>query len=50
VTVVFKNDLLIAVQGDTQIKSGNPATRESAAKSAPGNAPAKSDVIRLRVL
>ena len=50
VTVVFKNDLLIAVQGDTQIKSGNPATKESTAKPAPGNAPAKSDVTRLRVL
>ena len=35
VTVVFKNDLLIAVQGDTRIKSGDPATRESAAKPAP---------------
>ncbi len=50
VTVVFKNDLLIAVQGDTRIKSGDPATRESAAKPAPGNAPAKSDVTRLRAL
>ena len=35
VTVVFKNDLLIAVQGDTRIKSGDPATREPAAKPAP---------------
>ena len=50
VTVVFKNDLLIAVQGDTRIKSGDPATKESAAKPAPGNAPAKSDVTRLRAL
>ena len=50
VTVVFKNDLLIAVQGDTRIKSGDPATRESAAKPAPGDAPAKSDAARLRAL
>lgn len=50
VTVVFKNDLLIAVQGDTRIKPGDPAARESAAKPAPGNAPAKSDVTRLRAL
>src|SRR3990167_7245582 len=50
VTVVFKNDLLIAVQGDTRIKSGDPATKESAAKPAPGNTPAKSDAARLRAL
>ncbi|MBI3574625.1 MAG: outer membrane protein assembly factor BamE [Gammaproteobacteria bacterium] len=50
VTVVFKNDLLIAVQGDTRIKSGDPATRESAVKPAPGGAPAKSDAARLRAL
>jgi len=50
VTVVFKNDLLIAVQGDTRIKSGDPATRESAVKPAPGDAPAKSDAARLRAL
>ena len=50
VTVVFKNDLLIAVQGDTRIKSGDPATKESAAKPAPDKAPAKSDATRLRAL
>src|SRR3990167_2622781 len=32
VTVVFKNDKLVAVQGDTRIKSGDPAAKESAAK------------------
>ena len=50
VTVVFKNDLLFAVQGDTRIKSGDPATRETAAKPVPGDAPAKSNVTRLRAL
>ncbi len=50
VTVVFKNDLLIAVQGDTRIKSGDPATKESAAKPAPSDSPAKSNVTRLRAL
>jgi len=35
VTVVFKNDLLIAVQGDTRIKTGDPANKESAAMPAP---------------
>lgn len=50
VTVIFKNDLLIAVQGDTQIKSGNPASKESTAKPAAGDTPAKPDVTRLRVL
>lgn len=50
VTVVFKNDVLIAVQGDIRIKSGDPATKESAAKPAPGDAPAKSDTARLRAL
>ncbi len=50
VTVVFKNDLLITVQGDTRVKSGDPAARESAAKPTPGDAPAKSDVTRLRAL
>jgi len=50
VTVVFKNDLLFAVQGDTRIKSGDPATMESAAKPAAGGTPAKSDVSRLRAL
>jgi outer membrane protein assembly factor BamE len=46
VTVVFKNDLLIAVQGNTRIKAGDLAIKESAAKPAPGDAPAKSDVNR----
>jgi outer membrane protein assembly factor BamE len=50
VTVVFKNDVLFAVQGDTRIKSGDPATRESAAKPVPSDAPAKSKVTRLRAL
>ncbi len=50
VTVVFKNDLLTAVQGDTHIKPGDPAIKESAAKPAPGDAPAKSDVTHLRAL
>jgi outer membrane protein assembly factor BamE len=50
VTVIFKNDLLIAVQGDTRIKSGEPAIKESAAKPTPGDAPAKSDVTHLRTL
>ena len=50
VTVVFKNDLLTAVQGDTRIKSGDPATKESAAKPAPGDTPAKADAARLRAL
>ena len=50
VTVVFKNDLLIAVQGNTRIKAGDLAIKESAAKPAPGDAPAKSDVNRLRGL
>ena len=50
VTVVFKNDLLIAVQGNTRIKAGDMAIKESAAKPAPGDAPAKSDVNRLRGL
>ncbi|MBI3779010.1 MAG: outer membrane protein assembly factor BamE [Gammaproteobacteria bacterium] len=35
VTVVFKNDTLVAVQGDTRIKSDTPATGESAVKPAP---------------
>jgi len=46
VTVVFKNDLLIAVQGNTRIKAGDMAIKESAAKPAPGDAPAKSDAVR----
>jgi len=46
VTVVFKNDLLIAVQGNTRIKAGDLAIKESAAKPAPGDAPAKSDAVR----
>ena len=50
VTVVFKNDLLIAVQGNTRIKAGDLAIKESAAKPAPGDAPAKPDVNRLRGL
>ena len=50
VTVVFKNDLLIAVQGNTRIKAGDLTIKESAAKPAPGDAPAKSDVNRLRGL
>ena len=50
VTVVFKNDLLIAVQGNTRIKAGDMAIKESAAKPAPGDAPAKSDAVRLRAL
>ena len=50
VTVVFKNDLLIAVQGNTRIKAGDMAIKESAAKPAPGDSPAKSDVNRLRGL
>jgi outer membrane protein assembly factor BamE len=50
VTVVFKNDLLIAVQGNTRIKAGDLAIKESAAKPAPGDAPAKSDAARLRGL
>jgi len=50
VTVVFKNDLLIAVQGNTRIKAGDMAIKESAAKPAPGDAPAKSNVNRLRGL
>ena len=50
VTVVFKNDLLIAVQGNTRIKAGDMAIKESAAKPAPGDAPAKSEVNRLRGL
>ncbi|MCR4332880.1 MAG: outer membrane protein assembly factor BamE [Sulfuricaulis sp.] len=50
VTVVFKNDLLIAVQGNTRIKAGDMAIKESATKPAPGDAPAKSDVNRLRAL
>ena len=50
VTVVFKKDLLIAVQGNTRIKAGDLAIKESAAKPAPGDAPAKSDVNRLRGL
>lgn len=50
VTVVFKNDLLVAVQGNTRIKAGDMAIKESAAKPAPGDAPAKSDVNRLRGL
>jgi outer membrane protein assembly factor BamE len=50
VTVVFKNDLLIAVQGNTRIKAGDLAIKESAAKPASGDAPAKSDVNRLRGL
>jgi len=50
VTVVFKNDLLIAVQGNTRIKAGDLAIKESAAKPAPGDSPAKSDVNRLRGL
>ena len=50
VTVVFKNDLLIAVQGNTRIKAGDMAIKESAAKPASGDAPAKSDAARLRAL
>ncbi len=50
VTVVFKNDLLIAVQGNTRIKAGDLAIKESAAKPAPGDAPAQSDAARLRGL
>ncbi len=50
VTVVFKNDLLIAVQGNTRIKAGDLAIKESAAKPASGDAPAKSDAARLRGL
>ena len=50
VTVVFKNDLLTAVQGNTRIKAGDLAIKESAAKPTPGDAPAKSDVSRLRGL
>jgi outer membrane protein assembly factor BamE len=50
VTVVFKNDLLIAVQGNTRIKAGDMAIKESATKPAPGDVPAKSDVNRLRGL
>ena len=46
VTVVFKNDLLIAVQGNTRIKAGDMAIKESATKPAPGDAPAKSDAVR----
>jgi outer membrane protein assembly factor BamE len=46
VTVVFKNDLLIAVQGNTRIKAGDMAIKESAAKPAPSDAPAKSDAVR----
>jgi len=46
VTVVFKKDLLIAVQGNTRIKAGDLAIKESAAKPAPGDAPAKSDAVR----
>ena len=46
VTVVFKNDLLIAVQGNTRIKAGDLAIKESAVKPAPGDAPAKSDAVR----
>ena len=46
VTVVFKNDLLIAVQGNTRIKAGDLAIKESAAKPASGDAPAKSDAVR----
>ena len=50
VTVVFKKELLIAVQGNTRIKAGDMAIKESAAKPAPGDAPAKSNVNRLRGL
>ena len=50
ITVVFKNDLLIAVQGNTRIKTGDLAIKESAAKPAPGDAPVKSDAARLRGL
>ena len=50
VTVVFKNDLLIAVQGNTRIKAGDMAIKEFVTKPAPGDAPAKSDVNRLRGL
>jgi outer membrane protein assembly factor BamE len=46
VTVVFKNDLLIAVQGNTRIKAGDLAIKESAAKPASGDTPAKSDAVR----
>jgi len=46
VTVVFKNDLLIAVQGNTRIKAGDMAIKESVTKPAPGDAPAKSDAVR----
>ncbi len=35
VTVVFKDDNLVAVQGDTRIKSDTPAAGESAVKPAP---------------
>ena len=50
VTVVFKNDVLFVVQGDTRIKSGDPATKESVAKPVPGDEPAKSNLTRLRAL
>jgi len=46
VTVVFKKELLIAVQGNTRIKAGDLAIKESAVKPAPGDAPAKSDAVR----
>src|SRR3989344_468695 len=47
VTVVFKNNLLIAVQGNTRIKAGDMAIKEPATKPAPGDVPAKSNVNRL---
>ena len=50
VTVVFKKDLLFAVQGDTRIKSGDPTAKESAAKSAPDDTPVKSNAARLHAL
>jgi hypothetical protein len=48
VTLLFKNDLLFAVKGDTRIKYGDPATMEPAAKPAPGGTPSKSDSTYLR--
>jgi outer membrane protein assembly factor BamE len=50
VTLLFKNNLLFAVKGDTRIKYADPATEESAAKPVPGNTPSKSDTTHLRAL
>lgn len=49
-TVIFKKDVLVAVQGDTRIKAGNTATNVPAAKPSPGNTPVKSETLRLRAL